>query len=659
MQNPAFPQAASRRALLAAALAATAAACSPQPSAATRDRKTTPAPTQTPTRHRERDRKRIDALLGRMTLDEKIGQLFVARVYGHSATAPDPADIAQNRKEAGVANAAELIAKYHVGGIMYIGWAHNIRDPHQLAALSNGIQKAALAGPAPVPVLLSTDQEHGIVTRIGAPATLLPGAMALGAGRSAADARTAAGIAGAELAALGIRQDYAPVADVNVDPANPVIGVRSFGADPRAVARLVAAQVEGYQSAGVAATAKHFPGHGDTAVDSHIGLPVITHSRAEWERLDAPPFRAAIEAGIDAIMTAHLLFPALDPVDDPATLSKPIITGVLRRELGFGGVVVTDSLGMAGVRKKYGDGRVPVLALKAGADQLLNPPDLPTAWAAVRRAVREGVLSEARIEESVLRILELKARRGLFDDPHTSDREVNRTVGTREHRAAADRIAERTTTLLVNEGGLLPLSLSHHRKLLVVGPDPAAPSGTGGPPTAVLGRALTALGFTAETLSTGTAPEPTTERIKAAVAAAKNQDAVIVTTYDVDAGSRQRRLVSELAATGVPLVHVAIRNPYDVAYLNLTHGNGNDNANRSTNRVGAGRAAEAAPDAAPEASAVPIASLATYSWTDVELRAAARVIAGRVNPRGRLPVPVRRADAPHGVLYPRGHGLSY
>ncbi|MFE2676040.1 glycoside hydrolase family 3 protein [Streptomyces hygroscopicus] len=639
------PTSTSRRALLTAALAAAAAgACSgpANSSAAPADpaRRTaagsgspsaaTPTTTTEPGRDRERDRRRIDDLIGRMTLDQKIGQLFVMRVYGHSATRPDPADVAANRKEIGVANAAELIAKYHVGGVMYLGWAHNIRDPHQVAALSGGIQKAALASSVPVPVLISTDQEYGTVARIGAPATLFPGAMALGAGGSAADVRTAARTAGAELAALGIRQDYAPVADVNVNPANPVIGVRSFGADPKAVARLVAAQVAGYQAAGVAATAKHFPGHGDTSVDSHVGLPVITHSRKEWERLDAPPFRAAIEAGIDSIMTAHLLFPALDPADDPATLSRPILTGVLREELGYDGVVVTDSLGMQGVRKKYGDGRVPVLALRAGVDQLLNPPDLALAFQGVREAVRAGELSEDRIDRSLWRVLELKARRGLFDDPYTSDRAVNRTVGTREHRATADRIAERTTTLITNRGGLLPLSPDRHRELLVVGVDAPAPSGTGGPPTAVLARALSGLGFRAEALPTGTAasPGPSAERIAAAVAAARGRDAVVVATYDIVAGSTQRTLVARLVATGVPVVHLALRNPYDIARLG-----------------GRGTA--------------PGASLATYCWTDVELRAAARVIAGRAAPRGKLPVAVRDADHPSRVLYPIGHGLTY
>ncbi|MEU0737532.1 glycoside hydrolase family 3 N-terminal domain-containing protein, partial [Streptomyces lavendulocolor] len=210
------------------------------------------------------DERRLERLISRMSLEEKVGQLFVMRVYGHSATDPDQADVDANLKEIGVRTAAELIARYHVGGIIYFSWAHNTRDPHQIADLSNGIQRAALDRAVPVPLLISIDQEHGIVARIGEPATLMPGAMALGAGGSRSDARRAAHLAGTELAAMGIRQNYAPVADVNVNPANPVIGVRSFGADPRAVAGMVAAQVSGYQRAGVAATSKHFPGHGDS-----------------------------------------------------------------------------------------------------------------------------------------------------------------------------------------------------------------------------------------------------------------------------------------------------------------------------------------------------------------------------------------------------------
>ncbi|MGY1500623.1 glycoside hydrolase family 3 protein [Streptomyces sp. QTS52] len=565
---------------------------------------------------------RLRRIISRMTLEEKVGQLFVMRVYGHSATAPDQADIDANLAEIGVRTAAELIAKYRVGGIIYFAWAHNTRDPHQIADLSNGIQQASLTPPRGLPVLVSTDQEHGIVARVGRPATLLPGAMALGANGSRTDALTAGRIGGAELRALGIRQDYAPVADVNVNPANPVIGVRSFGADPKAVAGLVAAQVTGYQRSSVAATAKHFPGHGDTAVDSHYGFPVIEHTREQWSSIDAPPFRTAIRAGIDSIMTAHIMVPALDDSGDPATLSHPILTGILRGELGYDGVVVTDSLGMQGVREKYGDDRVPVLALKAGVDQLLNPPSIDIAWNAVLTAVRQGELTEARLDTSLLRILRLKNRLGLLDRPYVTHAGVDRAVGVRGHLLAADRIAERTTTLLVNAGKVLPLSPVTHRRVLVVGADPASPSGTTGPPTTVLANALTELGFTATALSTGTAPSAAV--IARAVAAAGEVDAVVVGTYNLSGTSSQRALATQLLATGRPVVCVAVRNPYDVAQL-------------------------------PSVQAY----LATYSWTDVELRAAARVIAGRVRPRGRLPVPVLRADDPARVLYPIGHGLSY
>ncbi|WP_316776217.1 glycoside hydrolase family 3 protein [Streptomyces sasae] len=568
------------------------------------------------------DDTKLRSLISRMSLEEKVGQLFVMRFYGHSATEPDQADIDANLKEIGVRTAAELIAKYRVGGIIYFTWTHNTRNPRQIADLSNGIQRASLEQPRGLPVLIATDQEHGAVCRIGRPAALFPGAMAIGAGGSRADARTVGRISGTELRAMGVLQDYSPDADVNVNPANPIIGVRSFGADPEAVGALVAAEVAGYRAAGVAATAKHFPGHGDTAVDSHTGFPVITHSRELWEKLDAVPFRAAVEAGIDSVMTAHIQFPALDDSGDPATLSHPVVTGILRGELGYDGVVVTDSLGMAGVRTKYGDDRVPVLALKAGVDQLLDPPAPDVAWNAVLKAVQGGELTESRLDESILRILRLKSRLGLLDRPYVHAKDVGRVVGTAQHLAAADRIAERTTTLLVNEGGLLPLSRRTHGKVLVVGADPVSPSGTTGPPTGVLAAALTELGFSASALSTGT--EPSAEAVDKAVAAARGVDAVVVGTYNVTAGSGQQRLVQQLLATGRPVVAVAVRNPYDVAQLPAVK-----------------------------------AFLASYSWTDVELRAAARVIAGRVAPRGKLPVPVQRADVPAQVLYPIGHGLTY
>lgn len=332
----------------------------------------------------------------------------------------------------------------------------------------------------------------------------------------------------------------------------------------------------------------------------------MRHTRAAWEETDEPPFRAAVEAGVDAIMTAHIVFPALDPSGDPATLSRPIVTGLLRERLGFEGVVVTDALDMAGVRQKYGNDRVPVLALLAGCDQLLNAPDLALAQRSVRAAVESGELTEARVEESVLRILELKARRGLFDEAYTTGRDVEAVVGAQEHLEAADAIAAATTTLLANPRGLVPFDATAGPRLLVTGTDPVSPTGTTGPPTAVLARELTALGCRA------TAVPPAR-----AVAAAAGHAAVLVCTYNVPEGtSPQRTLVTDLIATGVPVVTLAVRNPYDPARL---------------------------PTCAAE--------LATYAWTDVEMRAAARVLTGALRPSGRLPVPVPGR-------YPLGHGLT-
>ncbi|MEU6157903.1 glycoside hydrolase family 3 protein [Streptomyces sp. NPDC047130] len=570
-----------------------------------------------------RDDRHLRRILSTMSVEAKVGQLFVPYFYGTSATSPSQYDQERNLKELGVRTVAELIAKYHVGGVIYFsGWANNIQDPRQVAALSDGVQRASLALPTPVPSLISIDQEHGANVRIGSGATQLPGAMALGAGGSLSDARTAGRISGAELAALGIHQNFAPVADVNVNPANPIINIRSFGADPGEVSRMVAAQVRGYQQAGVVACAKHFPGHGDTAEDSHTGLPVITHTREEWDRVDAPPFRAAIAAGVDSIMTAHLQVPALDPSNEPATLSPAILQGVLRGELGFDGVIVTDALNMRGVRTKYGDDRVPVLALKAGADQLLFPPDIDVAFHGVLAAVRSGEITEERLDASVLRILRLKDKVGLLrGSPYTSASEIERVVGARRHRLAAARITERTTTLLVNRNRALPLRRGQ-RKLLVVGASPAFPTDATRSTVPELAAAFDELGYSTVHLATGRTPDAAA--IDAAVAAAQGRDAVVVTTDNVGAASAQRTLVSRLLATGVPVVHLAVRNPYDIAHL----------------------------------GEVP-ASLVSYCWTEVELRAAARVIAGRVEPRGKLPVPVQRADAPSQVLFPAGHGLTY
>jgi beta-N-acetylhexosaminidase len=557
---------------------------------------------------------RIDQIIKRMTLEEKVGQLFVTYAYGQTADTTDQADVAHNEQELGVANGKELIEKYHLGGVIYFAWSNNVANPEQIAGLSNGLQRVATAQRSGIPLLISTDQEQGVVNRVGPPATQLPGNMALGAGRSVPNTYDADQISGNELRAIGINQDFAPVSDVNVNAQNPVIGVRSFGSDPSLVSDLVSASVDGYQSANVAATAKHFPGHGDTATDSHYGVPIINHTRAEWERIDAPPFRAAISRGVDSIMTAHIVVPALDPSGVPATLSKPIITGILRGELGYDGVVITDALTMQGVRDGFGDDRIPVLALKAGVDQLLMPAPgkLDLEYNAVLNAVRSGELTEDRIDQSVHRVLQLKMSRGLFTPKNVfvDESQVSSLVGTDAHQQRAQEITDTTVTLVKDDANTLPLTKGA-QKILV----------TGASVTPDLAARISARGPAATAYNTGTAPNDAT--IAAAVAQAQASDQVVVATNKAWASAGQQELVKQLLATDKPVVVVAVRDPYDIAYFT---------------------------DAPTY--------LATYSTTAISVESLTRVLFGEVQPAGLLPVSIPTAGDPGATLYPFGYGLT-
>ena len=268
------------------------------------------------------------------------------------------------------------------------------------------------------------------MSRLAGVTTVFPGQMAAGATRDPALVRAQDQATGAAMRVLGVNLDYAPVADVNVDPANPVIGIRSFGAHPALVSAMTAAAVDGFHQAGEVTVAKHFPGHGDTDVDSHTGLPVIHHTLRQWWRIDAPPFRAAIRAGVDEIMIGHIKVPALDDSGLPASLSPAIVTGLLRDRLGYQGVVVTDSLQMAGVLQGHTPAQVAVQAVQAGCDQLLMPGDPAVASHALLRAVRHGRISPARLDASVARIVSLKLARGLASEP-PSPRPPRRTPPAR------------------------------------------------------------------------------------------------------------------------------------------------------------------------------------------------------------------------------------
>lgn len=553
----------------------------------------------------------IQRFIAHMTLEEKVGQMFMIDVYGRTPT--DPAYEDENLQSGrGVRNFAEAIERYHVGGFIYFNWNGNIGvplDPQQVQDLSNGLQLLARQQRVPIPLLIATDQEGGIVARVRQPATEFPGNMALGAARSVELAEEAARITARELRALGINMNLAPVLDVNVNPANPVIGVRSFGEDPDLVARLGAAQVGGYQGAGVIATVKHFPGHGDTDVDSHYGLPIIHHDRATLDRVDLHPFKAAVAAGADAVMTAHIVVPALDGSGLPATLSRPILSGLLREELGFDGVIITDALGMQGAQVLPPE-RIPVEAIKAGADILLMPPDVALAYEAVLDAVRNGEISERRIDESVTRILELKMRRGLFEWnlPDTGDLAG---LGAPASRSLAQGIADGSITLLRNEGAVLPLRPGS--RVLVVGPRTAG--------SAALAEELQSRGLAVTAVGTGL--HPTAAEQEEAARRAMDVDVVVATTYNAPSYAGQRQLVDQLVATGKPVVVAATRNPYDAAVLPPTPG-----------------------------------YLATYGYQPVSLAALARVLVGEVNPSGRLPVTIPGLfDYGAGLRYPSGSGM--
>ncbi|WP_239514100.1 beta-N-acetylhexosaminidase [Streptosporangium sp. 'caverna'] len=378
----------------------------------------------------------VEGALAGLSMEEKVGQLFMPVLYGPASDTVS----GENQARYGVGTPAKMIAKYRPGGVILFPWADNVKNVKQIVALTNGLQKAS----PEIPLLIGADQENGQVSRLAPLVTKLPGASTIGSTGDISLARKAAKVTGTELLALGINLDFAPVADVNINPRNPVIGPRAYGSDPQKVASMVAAAVSGFHDAGITATAKHFPGHGDTNVDSHTGLPVIQHSRSQWNKLDAPPFAAAIDKGVDAIMSAHVVMPKLDPSGDPATLSKPILTGLLRDKLGFDGVVSTDALDMAGVRKKYSDGEIAVRAIQAGVDLLLMPPDYPEAYQAVLAAVKSGKISDERLDQSVRRLLKLKADRGLLEKTPVADpAEATRVLRSAEHQKVAQLITAR------------------------------------------------------------------------------------------------------------------------------------------------------------------------------------------------------------------------
>jgi len=402
--------------------------------------------------HLTRDgEKWAEKTLRKLTLEEKIGQVFMIWCRASFLNVENP-EYLQWREE---------MQKYHVGSFamtVHVDGPYLLRsEPYEAAELLNRLQSESK-----LPLLFAADFERGVSMRLLG-TTVFPHAMAFGADGKTEDAETFGSIAALEARAIGIHWNFFPVADVNSNPANPIINTRSFGEDPKQVGDLVAAYIKGAHEARMLTTVKHFPGHGDTATDSHLGVASVNVDRAHLDSIELPPFRQAIAAGVDSVMVAHVTVPALDP--DPnhvATISPAIVSDLLEKQLGFKGIIVTDALDMAALTRLFANniGRAAVEAFKAGNDVLLIPADFPASYNAMLQAVQSGEISRERLDRSVLKILKTKASFGLQDARTVDVKAIANLVGKPGNLAFGQQVADAAVTLVRDNGKILPLKSS-------------------------------------------------------------------------------------------------------------------------------------------------------------------------------------------------------
>src|SRR6266851_1357998 len=515
--------------------------------------------------------------LARMSLEQRVGQVFMLGFEGTTLTAANRA----------------LVQGLHLGGVTL--FARNITTGPQLARLDADLQTIADA----VPLFISVDQEGGLVVRVTDGATIFPGNMAVGATGDPTLARRIAEASASELLAMGVNMDLAPVVDVNTNPLNPVIGVRSFGSDVSLVSDFGVQAIQGLQSSGVSAVGKHFPGHGDTDVDSHRDLPVVLHSLERLQTLELLPFKAAIQAGVDGIMTAHLYLPAIEPQQDvPATLSRTVLTGLLREQLSYQGLILTDALDMDAIKKDRPAAEAAVQAFEAGADMLLiagitvdDRRHLAEGPPALHAAVQSGRVSEERLSASVLRILEAKAKRGILPGFVPAAAVPDAAVlNCPDHRALALDAARKAVTLQRDNVNQLPLNAA--QQILVVVPD--APTRSEVQDDQLASSLVEAV--------RQFAPSAVETSVRSAVNAARTADVIVLATYDLARDADQQSLAKSLAATGKPVVAVSLRGPYDAA-------------------------------AVPEIGTF----LTVYGDRPIHLQSAAEALFGRLTPSGKVP----------------------
>lgn len=430
-------------------------------------------------------------IVSNMTLEEKLGQMIMPdfRIWQEDGT-KEPSDLTEINSEV-----AEVIDKYDLGGVIL--FAENVKEISQTTTLIHDLQEVAINDKdGNLPLLITLDQEGGIVTRLGE-GTNLPGNMALGATRSEKSSYDAGYLIGRELNALGVNVNFAPVLDTNNNPENPVIGVRSISSNPELVGKLGKNIAKGIQDQGVAATAKHFPGHGDTSTDSHYGLPMVNKSIEELRETELKPFKIAIENGIDMIMTAHIQFPQIEKdtfiskkdgsqIVIPATLSDDIITGILREEMGYDGVVITDAMNMKAISDHFGELESTKMAINAGIDIILMPTilrnnddvkKLDYIVNGILDYIKSGEIKEEEITDSAERIVKLKIDRGIIDLKNNNVsleekiKKAKETVGSIENRNIERRIAEEAITITKNEDNILPLNPKEGEKVLLIAPN--------------------------------------------------------------------------------------------------------------------------------------------------------------------------------------------
>jgi beta-N-acetylhexosaminidase len=572
-----------------------------------------------------RDERWVQATLRKLTLSQKVGQLVTSRVQSTFVSSDSVLfdELLHRVRDTGVGGFHLWGQMDPVAEVLLNRGSAVVRlgQPLEGASLLNRLQDAA-----GVPLLNTADFEAGVGQRLLG-ATVFPRAMAFAAAGDEKLAFEAGRITALESRAIGVHVNFAPVVDVNNNPRNPVINTRSFGEDPAVVGALAAAYVRGLRAGGMLSTLKHFPGHGDTDVDSHLGLATIRHPRARLDAVELPPFRAGMAAGADAVMTGHIEMPTLDPEPGrPASLSPPVVGGLLRGEMGFAGLVYTDALEMRAIADTIAPGDAAARAIKAGNDIVLISPDDAAAAAGIRAAVEKGEIPAAQIDRSVERILRAKARLGLHRRRQVDVAAIAAVVGTRAHLAVAQEVSRRAVTLLKDERGQVPLAVPREAAVLHLSVLDY-PTGWG---IALPGRTFVPAlkerwpNVTSIELSDQTTPA----ELDLVRAMAGRFDAIVATVVvrtvsfsgRMDLAPPVARLLQDLARrtaeTRTPLVAVFFGNPYAATFV-------------------------------PELPAM----LLTYDFYDLAEATAVSALAGESPIGGRLPVALPG-------LFPLGQGLQ-